>query len=79
MFTAKGKKLMAEKENNKEALDIDPCAVAWILKRKNKLISGIVGHVPRKTFLFIWLFFSLCMVEKWRQMYYLFDHYHPRS
>ena len=34
----KGEKLTTEKEKNKEVLDIDPYAVAWMLKRKNKLI-----------------------------------------
>ena len=66
MFTAKPfgkvlvneKKLTAEKEKNKKALDIDPYAVAWMLKRKNKLIPDIVGHVPREIFRFIWLFFT---------------------
>ena len=55
----KGEKLTAEKENNKEALDIDPYAVAWMLKRRNKLIPDIVGHVPREISRFIWFFFTL--------------------
>ena len=58
----KGEKLTAEKEKNKEALDIDPYAVAWMLKRRNKLIPDILGHVPREISRFIW--FSSHMVEK---------------
>ena len=54
----KGEKLTAEKEKNKEALDIDPYAVAWMLKRKNKLIPDIVGHVPREISRFICFFFK---------------------
>ena len=42
---SKGEKLTAEKEKNKEALDIDPYAMAWMLKRRNKLVPDIVGHV----------------------------------
>ena len=53
----KGEKLTAEKEKNKEALDIDLYAVAWMLKRKNKLIFDIVEHVPRAISRFIWVFF----------------------
>ena len=52
------KKLTAEKEKNKKALDIDPYAVAWMLKRKNKLIPDIVGRVPCETSRFIWFFFT---------------------
>ena len=40
----KGEKLVAEKEKNRNTLDIDPYAVAWILKRKYKLTADIVGH-----------------------------------
>ena len=54
----KGEKLTAEKEKNKEALDIDRYAVAWMLKRKNELIPDIVGHVPHEIFRFIWFFFT---------------------
>ena len=54
----KGEKLTAEKEKNKEALDTDPYAVAWMLKRRNKLIPDIVGHVPREISRFIWFFFA---------------------
>ena len=56
----KGEKLTTEKEKNKEALDIDLYAVAWMLKRKNKLIRLIVCHVPREIspihllFLYAW-------------------------
>ena len=52
-----GEKLQLRKEKNKEALDIDPYAVAWMLKRKNKLILDIVSHVPREISRFIWFFF----------------------
>ena len=53
----KGEKLTTEKEKNKEALDIDLYAVAWMLKRKNKLIRLIVCHVPREISRFICFFF----------------------
>ena len=52
-----GEKLQLRKEKNKEALDIDPYAVAWMLKRKNKLILDIVSHVPCEISRFIWFFF----------------------
>ena len=42
----KEEKLMTEKEKNKEALDIDLYAAAWMLKRKNKLTPDIADHVP---------------------------------
>ena len=45
----KGEKLRAEKEKNKEALHIDLYAVAWMLKRRNKLIPDIVGHYHVKS------------------------------
>ena len=44
----KGEKLTTGKEKNKEALDIDLHAVAWMLKKKNKLIPHIVCQVPRE-------------------------------
>ena len=69
----KGEKLTAAKEKNKEVL----YAVAWILKRKNKLIPNIVGHVPRKISQFICFFFT--HGRKMEDLYYLFDHYHPQS
>ena len=61
MFTAKPyvKVLVKEKNQrrkkgkNKEALDTDPYAVTSMLKRKNKLIPDIVGHIPREISLFI--------------------------
>ena len=56
--TRKGEKLTAGKEKNKEALDINPYAVAWMLKRKNKLMLDIVGHVPCEISRFIWFFFT---------------------
>ena len=31
--------------------------MAWILKRRNKVIPDIVGHVPREISRFIWFFF----------------------
>ena len=54
----KGEKLTTVKEKSKEALDIDPYAVAWMLKRRNKLIPDIVGHVPREISRFISFFFT---------------------
>ena len=51
-------KLKTEKEKNKQILDVDPYAIAWMLKRKNKLILNIVGHVPREISRFIWFFFT---------------------
>ena len=39
---------MTEKEKNKEVLDIDLYAAAWMLKRKNKLTPDIADHVPRQ-------------------------------
>ena len=66
---------MTEKEKNKEALDIDLYAAAWMLKRKNKLTPDIADHVHVKSSNSFG--FSLHMVEKWRQVYCLLDYYHP--
>ena len=52
----KGEKLTAEKEKSKEALDIDPYAVAWMLKRRNKVTYLVKSH---NSFVF-----SSHMVEK---------------
>ena len=60
-------KINGGKRKSKEALDIDPYTVAWMLKRKNKLIPDIVGHVPREVSESIWFFFM--HGEKWRQVY----------
>ena len=49
----KREKLAAGKEKNNEALDVDSYAVAWMLKRRNKLIPDIVGHLPREISQFI--------------------------
>ena len=54
----KGEQLVAENEKNRTALDIDPYAVAWMLKRKYKLTADIVGHVPREISRFVWFFFT---------------------
>ena len=54
----KGQKVVAKKEKNKEALDIDPYAIAWTLKKKNKLIPDVVGHVPREISRFVWFFIT---------------------
>ena len=53
-----GEKLVAEKEKNRNALDIDPYAMAWMLKRKYKLTADIVGHVPREISRFVWFVFT---------------------
>ena len=55
---SKGQKLAAEKEKNKEAIDIDLHAVAWILKRKNRFIPDIVSHVPCEISRFVCFFFT---------------------
>ena len=73
----KGEKLTAEKEKNKEALDIDRYAVAWMLKRKNELIPDIVGHVPHEIFRFIWFFFT--HGRKIGASVLSIGHYHPQS
>lgn len=39
------------KEKVKEALDVDPYAVAWTLKRKSKPTLDVVGLVPHSTVL----------------------------
>ena len=42
------KKLEAKKEDNEEATKIDPYAIAWTIKRKDKLFPVVVGHIPRE-------------------------------
>ena len=54
----KGEKITAGKEGNKEALEIDVHAVAWMVKRKSKLILGVAGHIPLEISRFIWYFFT---------------------
>ena len=45
-----GETLFAQREKNPVALKIDPYSVSlvtWMLKKKDKLVPIVVGHVPR--------------------------------
>ena len=44
----KGQKVFAMKAENKEALESDPCAVAWKIRFHDKVMPQTVGHVPRE-------------------------------
>ena len=41
-----GEKLEAKKEDNKEATKFDPYAIAWTVKKKDKFVPVVVGHIP---------------------------------
>ena len=41
-------KLEAKKEDNEEATKIDPYAIPWTVKRKDKLVPVVVRHIPRE-------------------------------
>ena len=51
-----GELLQAKREANPVALNIDPYSVAWMLKRKDKLVPIVVGHIPREISRFVWFF-----------------------
>ena len=42
----------------KQHLQVDPYAVAWKLKRKDKLTPKMVGHTPREISRFVWTFLN---------------------
>ena len=42
--------LEAKKEDNEEATKIDSYAIAWTVKRKDKLIPVVVGHISREIY-----------------------------
>ena len=44
----RGEKLEAKKENNEEATKTDPYAIVWTVKRKDKFVPVVVGHIPRE-------------------------------
>ena len=49
-----GEKLEAKKEDNEEASKVNPYAIAWTVKRKDKLVPLVVGHIPREILRFIY-------------------------
>ena len=51
-----GEKLTACKEKYKVALEIDPYAVAWKLKKIDRIAPVVVGHIPREISRAIWFF-----------------------
>ena len=38
----------AKTEDNEEATKIDSYAITWTVKRKDKLVPVVVGHIPRE-------------------------------
>ena len=52
----KGECLIGEQETNPVALLEDPYAIAWKLKKKDKLVSVVNGHIPREISWFVWYF-----------------------
>ena len=46
--------LEAKKEDNEEASKVNPYAIAWTVKRKDKLVPLVVGHIPREILRFIY-------------------------
>ena len=63
----KGQKIFAMKEENKEAFESDPCAVAWKIRFHDKVMLQSVGHVPREISRPIYHFFNMKVkfVGKW--------------
>ena len=52
----KGEKLFAKKEEDKNALLVDPYAIAWMRKSKAKLVADVVGHIPQEISRFVYFF-----------------------
>ena len=46
----RGENLEAKKEDNEEATKIDSFAIAWTVKRKDKLVPAVVGHISREIY-----------------------------
>ena len=51
-------KLEAKKEDNGDATKIDPYAIAWTVKRKDKLSPLVVGHISKEILRFKKLFLN---------------------
>ena len=49
----KGEFLTTEREQNPAALNIDPYSAAWMLKRNDKLVPVVMGHIPREVSHFV--------------------------
>ena len=54
--TENGEKVTAYKETDQKALLIDPYAIEWKLKKINKVVPAVVGHIPREISRAIWFF-----------------------
>ena len=54
----RGEKLEAKKEDNEDATKIDPYANVWKLKRRDKLVPVVVGHIPREILRFTKFFLN---------------------
>ena len=52
----KGECLIGKQETNPVALLEDPYAIAWKLQKKDKLVSVVVGYIPREISRFVWYF-----------------------
>ena len=50
---SKNGRKIEQREKNPVALKIDPYSVAWMLKKKDKLVPIVVGHVPREISRFV--------------------------
>ena len=51
-----GELLQAKREANLVALNIDPYSIARMLKRRDKLVPIVVGHIPKEISRFVWFF-----------------------
>ena len=52
----RGEKSEAKNEDNKQTTKIDPCAIAQRVRRKDKLVHVVIGHIPREISRFTKLF-----------------------
>ena len=54
----RGEKLEAKKKDNEVATEIDPYVIPWTVKKKDKLVPVVVGHIPRGISLFTKFFLN---------------------
>ena len=73
----RGEKLEAKKKDNEEATKIDSYAIAWTVKRKDKLVPVVVGHIPREISRFTKFFLNY--EEELKRRFFPHNTNHPRS
>ena len=67
----------AKNEDSKEATKIDPFAIVWTVKGKDKLIPVVVGHITREISRFTKFCLNYC--GKIEVKFFLHTKNHPQS